>query len=91
MNKRELVDAIAKDVGCTKKDAESMIESFVDNVTKSLKKKNRVVLVGFGVFDVKHRKARTARNPQKPEQTVRVPARDVPVFRPGKHLKEAVK
>lgn len=91
MNKKELIDAISEDVDCKKKDAKSMIESFADNVTKSLKKKERVVLVGFGVFDVKHRKSRIARNPQKPSQTVRVPERDVPVFRAGKNLKEAVK
>lgn len=91
MNKKELIDAIAEDVGCKKVDAKGMIESFMKNVTNSLKKKERVVIVGFGVFDVKHRKARVARNPQKPDQTVHVPARDVPVFRAGKSLKEAVK
>lgn len=91
MNKKDLIDAISEDVGCTKVDAKAMIESFVDNVTDSLTDGERVVLVGFGVFDVKHRKARVARNPQKPSETIKVPARDVPVFRPGKDLKEAVK
>lgn len=91
MNKKELIDAIAKDVGCKKSEAKAMTESFIDNVTKVLKKKDRVVIVGFGVFDVKHRKARIARNPQKPNQTVKVPARNVPVFRAGKSLKDAVK
>jgi len=91
MNKKELIDAIAKDVGCKKSEAKAMTESFIGNVTKALSKKKRVVIVGFGVFDVKHRKARIARNPQKPNQTVKVPARNVPAFRAGKTLKDAVK
>jgi nucleoid DNA-binding protein len=91
MNKKELIDAIAKDVGCKKSEAKAMTESLINNVTKALSKKKRVVIVGFGVFDVKHRKARIARNPQKPSQTVKVPARDVPTFRAGKSLKDAVK
>ncbi|MCK4526980.1 HU family DNA-binding protein [candidate division WOR-3 bacterium] len=91
MNKKELIELIAKDVGCAKKDAESMMESFVKIVTNSLKKKERVVLVGFGVFDAKYRKPRIARNPQHPSQTVKVPGRNVPIFRAGKKLKEAVR
>jgi DNA-binding protein HU-beta len=91
MNKKELIDAIAKDCRCKKSEAKAMTESLINNVVKSLVKKKRVVIVGFGVFDVKHRKARIARNPQKPNQTVRVPARNVPVFRAGKSLKDAVK
>jgi len=91
MNKKELIDAVAKDCGCKKSEAKAMTESLIDNIIKSLQKKNRVVIVGFGVFDVKHRKARIARNPQKPSQTVKVPARNVPIFRAGKSLKEAVR
>jgi len=91
MNKKELIDMVVKDVGCKKKDAQDMVESLVKNITKALKKKDRVVLVGFGVFDVKYRKARIARNPQNPSKTVNVPARNVPVFRAGKSLKNAVR
>ena len=91
MNKKELIDAVAKDCGCKKSEAKEMTESLINNIVKSLKKKDRVVIVGFGVFDVKHTKARIARNPQKPNQTVKVPARNVPVFRAGKNLKDAVK
>lgn len=91
MNKKELIDLITKDVGCKKKDAQAMVESFAKYVTNALKKKERVVLVGFGVFDVKYRKARIARNPQNPSQTVNVPARNVAVFRPGKSLANAVR
>jgi DNA-binding protein HU-beta len=91
MNKKELIDAVAKDCGCKKSEAKEVTESVINNIVKSLKKKERVVIVGFGVFDVKHRKARIARNPQKPDQTVKVPARNVPVFRAGKNLKDAVR
>ncbi len=91
MNKKELIDAVAKDCGCKKSEAKEMTESLINNIVKALKKGDRVVMVGFGVFDVKHRKARIARNPQKPNQTVRVPARKVPIFRAGKSLKDAVK
>jgi DNA-binding protein HU-beta len=91
MNKKELIDAVAKDCGCKKSEAKEVTESVINNIVKSLKKKDRVVIVGFGVFDVKHRKARIARNPQKPSQTVKVPARNVPVFRAGKNLKDAVR
>jgi DNA-binding protein HU-beta len=91
MNKKELIDAIAKDVGCKKSEAKAMTESFLGNITKSLKRGDRVVIVDFGVFDVKQRKARIARNPQKPSQIVKVPARKVPIFRAGKSLKDAVR
>ncbi|MBO4403864.1 MAG: HU family DNA-binding protein, partial [Treponema sp.] len=59
MNKTELVDAIAKDTGLTKKDSEAALKSFIDNVTKALKKGDDVALVGFGTFAVGKRAART--------------------------------
>ena len=52
MNKVEMVDAIAKDTGLTKKDAEAALKSFIDNVSKELKKGSTVQLIGFGTFDV---------------------------------------
>jgi DNA-binding protein HU-beta len=91
MNKKELIEAIAQDVGCKKSEAKAMTESFLNNITKALKKGERVVIVDFGVFSVKNRKARTARNPQKPDQIVKVPARKVPSFHAGKSLKDAVR
>lgn len=91
MNKKQLIEAIAQDVGCKKSEAKAMTESFLNNITKALKKGDRVVIVDFGVFSVKHRKARTARNPQKPDQIVKVPARNVPGFHAGKSLKDAVR
>lgn len=90
MNKADLVEAIAKQTSSTKADTERMLDAFVDTVTKNVKKKEGVKLVGFGTFAVSNRKARVGRNPQTGEE-IKIPARKVPVFRPGKELKESVR
>ena len=90
MNKADLVEAIAKTTNSTKADSERMLDAFVDVITKNIKKKEGVKLVGFGTFAVSNRKARVGRNPQTGEE-IKIPARKVPVFRPGKELKESVR
>ena len=90
MNKAELVEAISKVTSATKADTERTLDAFVDVVTKNIKKKDGVKLVGFGTFAVSHRKARVGRNPQTGEE-IQIPARKVPVFRPGKELREQVR
>ncbi len=90
MNKAELVEAMAKITGATKADTEKSLDAFIDVVSKNIKKKDGVKLVGFGTFSVSARKARMGRNPQTGEE-IQIPARKVPVFRPGKELKETVK
>ncbi len=89
MNKAELVEAMAKITGATKTDTEKAVDAFLDVVSKNIKKKDGVKLVGFGTFSVSHRKARVGRNPQTGEE-IKIPARKVPVFRPGKELKTNV-
>lgn len=89
MNKAELVEAMAKVTGATKTDTEKAVDAFLDVVSKNIKKKDGVKLVGFGTFSVSHRKARVGRNPQTGEE-IKIPARKVPVFRPGKELKSNV-
>ena len=89
MNKVEIVDAIAKDTGLTKKDAEAALKSFVDTVTKELTKGHSVQLIGFGSFDVGKRAARTGRNP-KTGETIKIAASKAPKFKAGKALKDAV-
>lgn len=89
MNKVEMVDAIAKDTGLTKKDAEAALKSFVDTVTKELTKGHSVQLIGFGSFDVGKRAARTGRNP-KTGETIKIAASKAPKFKAGKALKDAV-
>ena len=90
MNKAELVEAIAKVTQQTKADTERTLDAFIDVVNKNIKKKDGVKLVGFGTFTASNRKARVGRNPQTGEE-IQIPARKVPVFRPGKELKDAVR
>ena len=89
MNKTELVDAIAKEANLSKKDAEKAIKAFTDTVSKELKKKGKVQLIGFGTFEVAKRAARTGKNPQTGD-AIKIPAATVPKFKPGKALKDAV-
>ena len=90
MTKAELVEKMAKDASISKNAAAAALNSFVDTVTKSLKKKDgRVTLVGFGTFSKVRRKARKGRNPQTGE-TIKIKAHNVVKFRAGKKLRDAV-
>lgn len=89
MNKAEMIASIAEDTGLTKADVGRCLDSLVAQVTKTLKKGDRVALVGFGTFGVSKRKARTGRNPQT-GAVIKIAARRVPRFAPGKDLKAAV-
>ena len=89
MNKSELVDAIAKDTGLTKKDSEAAVKAFVEALSKALSKGDDVQLVGFGTFSVGKRAARTGRNP-KTGETIKIKASKSPKFKPGKALKDKV-
>lgn len=90
MNKAELVEAMAKITQHTKADTERTLDAFIECVNKNIKKKDGVKLVGFGTFTASNRKARVGRNPQTGEE-IQIPARKVPVFRPGKELKDSVR
>jgi DNA-binding protein HU-beta len=89
MNKKELVEFIADKVELSKADAERALEAFMEAVTTTLKKKDSVVLTGFGTFSTSERAAREARNPRTGEM-VKVAARTAPKFKAGKKLKDAV-
>lgn len=89
MNKTELIDAIAKETGLSKKDSGKALDAFVDTVTKALKKKDKVQLVGFGTFETAKRAARTGKNPQT-GAAIKIPASIAPKFKAGKALKDAV-
>ena len=89
MNKAELINAIMDESGLSKKDSEKALAAVVDAITKALVEGKRVQLVGFGIFDVKERAARTGRNPMTNEPLY-IPAARVPQFRAGKALKKAV-
>lgn len=90
MNKGELIDKVAGDVGCTKREAKITVEYVFENITGCLAKGDAVRLVGFGTFGVRHREARVARNPRTGEK-IQVKAMNVPFFKAGKELKGKVK
>lgn len=85
MNKAELIDQIAKDAGVTKTQANDALDSFTNAVIATLKKGDRVTLVGFGTFSVSERSARNGRNPQTGE-VIKIKARKVPKFKAGKEF-----
>jgi len=85
MNKAELIDKISKDAGVTKTQANDALDSFTSAVVASLKKGDRVTLVGFGTFSVSERAARNGRNPQT-GAVIKIKARKVPKFKAGKEF-----
>ena len=91
MNKAQFAQAIAEKVGVSKKEAEDMVNAFLELVTSTLKSGDEVVLTGFGAFSAKQRAARTGVNPQNPTQKIQIPAVTVPKFKAGKALKDALK
>ncbi|MGD8520142.1 MAG: HU family DNA-binding protein [Desulfobacterales bacterium] len=90
MTKAELVEKAAKEAKISKVAAATAINSFMDGITKALKKKGgKVTLVGFGTFSKVRRKARKGRNPQT-GAPIKIKATNVVKFRPGKKLKSSV-
>jgi len=89
VNKSELVSKVAEKSGLTKKDAEKAINGFIEVVQESLAQDEPVAILGFGTFSVRERAAREGRNPRTGEP-IQIPAGKVPVFKPGKGLKDAV-
>ena len=90
MNKTELINAVAENAGLSKKAAEAAVNATLNAITESLKAEEKVQLVGFGSFEVKHRAERTGLNPQT-KKPVTIAASKVPAFKAGKALKDAVK
>ena len=89
MNKAELIHGVAEAAGISKKDAETVIAATLNVITAALQEGEKVQLVGFGSFELKKRAARIGRNP-KTKEAIEIPASVVPVFKPGKALKDAV-
>jgi DNA-binding protein HU-beta len=88
MNKGDLIHEVAKMVS-TKKDAQAVVDCVISTITRELKKKNKVKLIGFGTFSINKRNGRIGINPQTGE-ALKIQARNVPKFTPGKALKDAV-
>lgn len=89
MNKTDLVNAISSKSGLNKKNSEAALNAFISTVQDTLKNGDKVVLVGFGTFEVRERAARKGRNPQTKEE-ITIPASKAPVFKAGKGLKDIV-
>jgi len=89
MNKGELIESVATSAGLSKADAGRAVDAVIDSITGALKSNGSVSLVGFGTFTVKKRAARQGRNPRTGE-TIQIKASNVPGFKAGKALKDAV-
>ena len=89
MNKTDLIGAVAGKAEITKKDAEKFINAFFTTVEEALKAGDKIQLIGFGTFEVRSRQGRKGRNPQTGAE-IDIPAANVPAFKPGKALKDAV-
>lgn len=90
MTKADLIEKMAKDAAIAKAAAGKALDSLIDGVKKTLKKGNKVALVGFGTFSISKRKARKGRNPRTGE-AITIKAAKVPKFSAGKGFKDAVK
>lgn len=89
MNKAELVEALAKTTGESKRTIQGVLDSLIETVQKQVKKGEKVTLPGFGTFSRRSRAARTARNPRTGEE-IKVKATKVPAFKPGASFKDYV-
>lgn len=89
MNRSELVEAMAKKAGLSKKDADAALSAFIDSVGDELKKGGKVQLIGFGTFEVSKRAARTGVNPLTKEK-IKIKAAKAPKFKAGAGLKDLV-
>ena len=90
MTKADLVGRIAEKLKISKKTVASIVGEVFSSIEGALVKGEKCTFVGFGVFEVKDRAAREGRNPQNPAKVIKIPAKKVPVFRPGKALKGKV-
>ena len=90
MNKTELIQAVAKQSNLKVSEAERAVKGIIETVSDELKKKGNVTLVGFGTFKVSHRAAKVGVNPRTGAK-INIKAKDVPVFKAGKGLKDKVK
>lgn len=89
MNKGDLIAAMADEAKISKAEAQAALDAFVSNVKKGLKKGKKITLVGFGTFSVSKRAARTGRNPRT-GKAIKIAAKKVARFAPGKALKDAI-
>lgn len=90
MTKRDLVMRIAEETGLIQQDVYAVIQKSLDYIIESLDNGETVEFRNFGVFEVRERKQRIGRNPNRPENVVTIPARKVVKFKPGKIMREKI-
>ena len=90
LTKHDLVIRISNETGMIQQDVLNVIQRMFDHLTESLAHGQAVEFRNFGVFEVKHRKARVGRNPNRPERDVPIPSRAVVKFKAGKEMKAKV-
>ena len=89
MNKRELIETVASNAQITKKQADAVVNATLDAIIDGLAKEGKVIIPGFGSFEVRNKTAREGRNPRTGEK-VKIAAKRTPAFKPGKAMKDAV-
>lgn len=89
MNKRELIETVASNTQITKKEADAVVNATLDAIIDGLAKEGKVIIPGFGSFEVRNKTAREGRNPRTGEK-VKIAAKRAPAFKPGKAMKDAV-
>ncbi|MCT7785209.1 MAG: HU family DNA-binding protein [Lactobacillus crispatus] len=89
ISKKQLVDQIAAKTDATKTDINTILDAYIDVVKSNVAEGNKVQLVGFGAFELRHRAARKGRNPQTGKE-IEIAASNVPAFKPGKSFKDGV-
>ena len=90
MTKRDLVMRIADETGLIQQEVYAVIQKSLDYIVEALENDDTVEFRNFGVFEVRERKQRIGRNPNKPENVVTIPARKVVKFKPGKVMRERI-
>lgn len=89
MHKKDLVEAVAQKTGKSQKDVKETLEAILSTITETLKKGDKVTLIGFGTFSVQQTKARTGRNPQT-GKAMQIKAKKRPRFKAGAELNKTV-
>ena len=89
MNKQELIEKVSSKAEITKAEAAKVVSATLESITEGLVADKKVILVGFGTFEVRERAAREGRNPRTGDK-IKIAATKVPAFKPGKDMKEAV-
>ena len=89
MNKKELIEAVYAKAEMTKKEAEAAVNATLDAIIEGLAKEGKVIIPGFGSFEVRSKTAREGRNPRTGEK-IKISAKRAPAFKPGKAMKDAV-